>query len=281
MGEALTLETAAKAVVYLATLAYLGAVTAAASAPPRRAHPLFPLAATVARGAGTLGVLALLARALFHAMAASDGALDAETVRMVVLESRWGGRWQWQFAAATAATAVALTRGLSRGAWGGPAAVAIAWCAATPLLGHGASTTWQHVTHALHLLVAGAWLGTVAVLAAAARSGSAIRLDDLVPVVARFSPWALVCATTAAASGLVLALTYLGPLADGLASPYGRWLLIKLALVGAAGGCGFVNWRRTRAGLAPAPRVLQGEALAAVLTAAVTAVLTETAHPGE
>lgn len=279
MGDALTLETAAKGVVYLATLAYLGAVTAAACAPPRRDHPLFPIGAFVARAAGALAVLALVARALFHAMAASDGALDAETVRVVVLESRWGGRWQWQLAAAIAATAVALTRGLSRGAWGGPAAVAIAWCAATPLLGHGASTTWQHVTHAVHLFVTGTWLGTVAVLAFAARAGSALRLDDLAPIVARFSPWALVCAATAAASGTVLALTYLGAVLDGLATPYGTWLLVKLALVGAAGACGFVNWRRTTGGLAPARAVLQAEALAAVLTVAVTAVLTETAHP--
>lgn len=281
MWDALTLETASKAVVYLATLVYLGAVTAAASAPPRRDHPLHRLAATVARSAGALGIAALAARALLHGLAASDGVFDAETTRVVLLESRWGGRWQWQFAAAVAATAVALTRGLSRGAWGGPALAALAWCAATPLLGHGASTTWQHGTHAAHLVVTGAWLGTVAVLALAARRGSAIPLDELAPAIARFSPWALVCASAAAASGAVLALTYLGPVVDGLASPYGRWLLLKLVLVGAAGGCGFVNWRRTRAGQCPARGVLHAEALAAMLTAAVTAVLSETAHPGD
>lgn len=281
MGDALTLETAAKGVVYLATLAYLGAVTAAAATPARSGQSLWALAAAVARGAGAAAMVALLARALAHALAVSDGVFDAETTRLVLFESRWGGRWQWQFAAVAAATAVALTRGLSRGAWGGPALVALAWCAATPLLGHGASSTWQHVTHAAHLLVTGTWLGTVVILAVAVRPGSRRPLGDLAPAIARFSPWALVCATTAGASGLVLALTYLGPLADGLASPYGRWLLLKLSFVGAAGACGYVNWRRTRAGHAPAPRVLQAEALAAVLTAAVTAVLTETAHPSD
>jgi len=77
-----------------------------------------------------------------------------------------------------------------------------------------------------------------------------------------------------------VALTYLGTVGDGLTTPYGRWLLSKLALVAAAAACGFVNWRRARAGQAPSPSLLRREALAAVLTALVTAVLTETAHPG-
>lgn len=279
MWDALTLETTAKSAVYLAALAYLGAVTASACAPSRPGHPLFATAAAVARLAGAIGVLALLGRAWLHAASVADGAVDRETLRLVVFESRWGGRWQWQLWAALAALGVALTRGLSKGAWGGAALVALGWCLATPLLGHGVSTWWQQALHAAHLAVTGAWLGTVVVLAVFARGADSARLDDLAAVVTRFSPWALACAAGAATSGAILALTYLGPVGEGLRTPYGRWLLAKLALVAAAGGCGFGNWRRSRAGRLPVRRLLHAEAIAAVAVALATAILTETAHP--
>ncbi|MEZ5420049.1 MAG: CopD family protein [Vicinamibacterales bacterium] len=275
MWDAFTPETGAKGVVYLATLAYAGAVTAVALA-RGAAGPLAAVATRVARVAALAGLGALVLRLVLHASVVAGGVPDAETLRLVTLESRWGGRWQWQAAAAAAAVAVALTRGLSRGVWLPPAFVAAAWCVATPLLGHGASSVWQQATHAAHLAVAGAWLGTVGVLALAARDtppavlGAAIR---------RFSPVALACAAGAGVSGVVLALTYLGTIDAAVSSPYGRWLLAKLAAVAAVGACGLVNWRRTRAGAAPAPAVLRAEALAAVLVVVVTAIVTETEHP--
>jgi copper transport protein len=72
---------------------------------------------------------------------------------------------------------------------------------------------------------------------------------------------------------------YLGSVAALVETTYGRLLLAKLALVGAIGGCGFVNWQRVRAGEAPRVPVIQAEAAIAVLTIAVTAWLTETEHP--
>lgn len=278
MGESLNLESVPKAIAYLATLAYLGAVTAAALARSSHGASFFRLCAGVARIAALVGVAALLARAWGHASLVADGVPDRETLARVVLESRWGGRWQWQLAAAVAAVALSLFRGLARGAWFGPRLAALAWVVATPLLGHGASTTWQHLTHAAHLAVAGAWLGTVCVLALASRAGHAA-LPALGGLIARFSPLALSCAGLAGVSGTLLAVTYVGTFADLGASPYGRWLLLKLFAVGVVGACGFVNWRRTRGGQAPAPGWLQAEALGAVLTAVVTAILTETEHP--
>lgn len=277
MGDTLTLESLPKAVAYLATLACIGAVTAAALARSSHGAFLLPRCARVARVAAAVGLAALLARAWVHASLVADGVPDRETLVRVMLESRWGARWQWQAAAAASALALASLRGLSRGVWIGPALAAIAWAVATPLLGHGAVTTWQHATHAAHLLVAGGWLGTVGVLALASRGRDA-DMTGLGRVVARFSPLALSCAAAAGLSGVVLAVTYVGGLADLLTSPYGRWLLLKLAVVAVVGGCGFVNWRRTRAGYPPAAAVLQAEALAAVLAALVTAVLTETEH---
>lgn len=278
MSDALTPETAAKAAVYLATLLYLGGVTTAALA-AGRPGPLPALATRVARLAACAGVLGLMLRLLLHASAVAEGAPDAETLRVVAFESRWGGRWQWQLSAAVAALAVALTRGLPRGTWLPAALAAAAWCVATPLLGHGAGSAWQHTTHAAHVAATGAWLGTVGILGLASRRASAEALGALGAAIDRFSPVALTGAAMAGASGAILAATYLGSVDAALSTPYGRWLLVKLAGVGTAGACGFVNWRRSRSRQAPAPRMLQAEALAALLTAVVTAVLTETEHP--
>lgn len=278
MGDSLTLESLPKIVAYVATLTYIGAVMAAALARSSHGAWLFARCARVARLAALAGLVAVLARAWVHASVVADGWPDRETLTRVMLESRWGGRWQWQLAAAAAALAIAALRGLTRGVWFGPALAALAWTIATPLLGHGATSAWQHATHAAHVLVTGAWLGTVAVLALASR-GSDADARALGAVIARFSPIALTCATLAGVSGGVLAVTYVGTLADLIGSPYGRWLLLKLAAVVAVGGCGFVNWRRTRVGDAPAAAWLRAEALAAVVTAVVTAILTETEHP--
>ena len=278
MGESLTLESVPKAVAYLATLAYLGAVTAAALTRSPHGASFLRLCARVARVAALAGLLALLARAWVHASLVADGVPDRDTLTRVVFDSRWGGRWQWQFAASVAALALAALRALPRGAWIGPAMAALAAATATPLLGHGASTSWQHLTHTAHLAVTGAWLGTVCVLALASRGRDA----DLAAIggpIARFSPLALSCAALAAVSGTVLAVTYVGTFVDLVGSPYGRWLLLKLAAIAVVGGCGYVNWRRTRGGQAPSPGWLQAEALGAVLTAVVTAILTETEHP--
>lgn len=278
MGASLTLESLPKIVAYVATLTYIGAVMAAALARSSSGAFLLSRAARVARMAAAAALVAVAARAWVHASIVADGWPDRETLTRVVLESRWGGRWQWQLAATVAALAVAWQGALARGVWLGPAAVAVAWSLATPLLGHGAVSTWQQITHAAHVLVTGAWLGTVGVLALATR-GSDADLETIGGTIARFSPIALTCALLAGVSGGVLAVTYVGTLADLAGSPYGRWLLLKLAAVAAVGACGFVNWRRTRSGLVPAAGWLHAEALAAVVTAVVTAILTETEHP--
>jgi copper transport protein len=280
MWESISSEAGPKALAYVALLAFTGAATATALAPRGPAGAtLRVVCARVARIAAFVAVAALALRGWAHASAVADGALDRVTLARVILESRWGGRWQWQLAAAVAALALALTRALVRGAWPGPAVVAVLWCVATPLLGHGASTPWQHASHALHLLVAGAWLGTVGVLAIAAGPRSGVPAEALTAVVGRFSPVAMGCAALVALSGTLLAVTYVGTIADLVQSPYGRWLLAKLAVIGAVGACGAANWRRARHRRATTPTLLRLEAVFAVLAAAITAVLGETEHP--
>ncbi len=282
MGESWSLEVWAKLPGYLALLCGTGAAVALALARgPQSGAALAPGLARLARIAGLLGVAAIVLRALAHAVAIDGpaGAVSFDTLRLVVIDSRWGGSWQWHAATAVAVALASRRVGAARGlvlyALTLAAAIVVA-----PFLGHGAGTLWRGALHSLHLAVTGAWLGTVVVLAlASGRAPSATRASALAAIIGRFSPWALACAAAAGASGVVLAWLYLGSVAALVETTYGRLLLAKLALVAAIGGCGFVNWQRVRAGTAPRVPVVQAEAVFAVLTIAVTAWLTETEHP--
>lgn len=281
MGESWSLEVWAKLPGYLALLGGTGAAVALGLARDRRAAALAPDLARLARVAGLLGVIAIVLRALAHAVAIDGpaGAVSIDTLRLVVIDSRWGGSWRWH---AATAVAVALAsrralpvRGLAFYALALTAAILVA-----PLLGHGAGSLWRGALHSLHLAVTGAWLGTVVVLTlASGRAPSVARADALAAVISRFSPWALACAAAAGASGAVLAWAYVGGV-DGLVGTfYGRLLLAKLAAVAAIGACGFLNWRRVGRREAPNLVLIRAEAALAVLTIAVTALLTETEHP--
>lgn len=276
MGDVFPLEAAPKAVAYLTTLLYTGAVVAAWLSHGQPGTPLATTAARVARVAAVVGLLALVVRALVHAAVVADGWPDAETIRLVAFDSRWGQRWQWQTGAAIVALVLWPHRRSAPGL-AGAAVAAVAWCAVTPLLGHGASSLWQHSLHAAHVLVAGAWLGTVGVIAFA--TAGRRQVDSLSAFIARFSPWALICSAVAGVSGLVLAVTYAASVAALVDTAYGRWLVAKLAAVAAVAACGFANWRRTTSGRPPHVGWLRGEALAAALVAMVTALLSETEHP--
>lgn len=281
MGESWSLEIWAKLPGYLALLGGTGAAVALGLARDRHADPLGPGLARLARLAGLLGVAAIVLRALGHAVAIDGpaGAVSLDTLRLVVIDSRWGASWRWHAATAVAVALASHRVGAARGlliyAFTLAAAIVVA-----PFLGHGAGSPWRGALHALHLAVTGGWLGTVVVLAlASGRAPSAARMDALGAVIGRFSPWALACAAAAGMSGIVLAWLYLGSVAALAETTYGRLLLAKLALVGAIGGCGFVNWQRVRARTAPRASVIQAEAGFAVLAIAVTAWLTETEHP--
>ncbi len=282
MEESWSLEVWAKLPGYLALLCGTGAAVAlglARAATPGDAPA--PRLRRIARLAGVLGVAAVVLRALAHAAAIDGpaGAFQLDTLRLVVVDSRWGGSWRWHAATAVAVALtsrrVGATRGLRLYALTLAAAILVA-----PFLGHGAGALSRGALHSLHLAVTGAWLGTVVVLAlASGRVPSATGVSALAGIIDRFSPWALACAVLAGVSGAVLAWLYLGGVAALAATFYGRLLIAKLALVAAIGACGFIYWQRVRAGRAPRMPVIQAEAVFAVLAIAVTAWLTETEHP--
>jgi putative copper export protein len=282
MAESWPLEIWVKWPGYLALLCGTGAAVALGLA--RHRHPerlLAPGVARLARLVGLLGVLAIALRASAHAVAIDGlvGAVQLDTLRLVVVESRWGASWRWH-AATAVAVALASWRVETSRHLGVYRLTLVAALVVAPFLGHGAGTLWRGALHSIHLAVTGAWLGTVIVLALVAGSGpSIVTSGALAAVIRRFSPWALGCAAVAGVSGVVLAWTYLGGLAALVESEYGRLLLAKLVLVAAIGACGFVNWQRVRAGQAPRVGVIQAEAVFAVLAIGVTAWLTETEHP--
>jgi putative copper export protein len=163
----------------------------------------------------------------------------------------WATGWKAVAAIAVCLVAVWATPALRR--FGGiHRLLVLALVVATPFAGHGAageSAVWQGIAlHAAHLLATGSWLGSLLVLAVAAfppvlRQGAEAREADMARLVRTFSPLALVGAGVAAASGLVLSWTLVGSTGALVASEYGRWLLLKLALVAVVAAIGFRNWR--------------------------------------
>jgi putative copper export protein len=215
-------------------------------------------------------------------------------VRALLLHTSWGRDWfaQVALAAALAIGGAAAGRG---GRLGWPLATAsailLAWTPA--FAGHAiGSERWTGMTviaDGLHVVGGGAWLGAMAVLAAAlvlARDRG--QQPIAAAMVAAYSPLALAGAGLVAASGLVSTLVHLsGPLSDLWRTAWGRTLLVKLALVALMLALGAWNWRRAGPALrgsgavGPMLRSVRAELAVGGLIVLATAVLIATAPPGE
>lgn len=102
--------------------------------------------------------------------------------------------------------------------------------------------------HAVHVVVAALWVGATPWLAGLLRAGASDRGADSRPYAVlaarRFSRLALGAALVVGATGVVNAVWHVGGLPGLLGTAYGRWLLVKLALVAALLGVAAVNrWR--------------------------------------
>lgn len=288
------LEISAKAIVYAAALVAVGAVAVRVLLLPRVRDQVSPdlLLASRVRGervtllAACCLVLAVLIRAWAHTVAAF-GMTDAswDNLRLIALESRWGGGWQVQMAAAvlllTVAASTLLRSSLASAAPRRPAAslpldliVVGAVCLALPQTGHAAEHWLRVVLHALHILGGGAWLGALSVTVFA--MPKAIRGHLL----RAFAPVAASSVALVALSGVAMTLTYIGPLSNLWTSDYGRRLLLKLGVVGTAMAIGGLNWRSLhRSSGAGNTRLPALEAALVVAVVILTAWLTETANP--
>lgn len=135
-----------------------------------------------------------------------------------------------------------------------------------------------------HVLAASAWMGGLAgVLFLARRSSDP---DPLPALVHAFSPVAMAAVGVLVLSGLLSSWAHVSGLSSLIEDPYGRTLLLKLALVGVVLFLGWMNWRRLTpcldapGGRGALRRAATVELLVGQLVLLVTAVLVRTPPPG-
>ena len=296
---AVLLEAGAKVFLYASLLVVIGASALRWLLLPRAsvelgAHRIRPIEQGSARLALLAAVCALGSCALrvwTHTVAAfgfADASLD--NIKLIALQSRWGQGWKVQLAAALILTIACTITSRRREAWPFATLAALVFTFTIPLLGHAAGDMLREALHGVHVLAAGIWLGTLAVVLAVRIPN--VKPDSSAPVSGRhvrliilrnFWPIALPSAATAVAAGVVAAYLYVGALSNLWTTAYGRVLLLKVALVGAIGGCGFVNWRRLKRMIpyeTGSLAIIVLEAVLAITVVLATALLTETAHPG-
>ncbi len=155
--------------------------------------------------------------------------------------------------------------------------------AGTALLGHAGAGTrldpTRVVATAAHLAAALTWAGAVAVLALAVvlpgwrRPGGTVQLRA---ALRRFGLPAAACVTVMVVTGVLLASDVVGSVDAALRTFYGRTMLVKLALAGAAGLSAVANHRHVRGArdLDLPRRTVGAEALLVLGVLAATAVLT-------
>ena len=174
------------------------------------------------------------------------------------------------------------------------AAAALAVALASALSGHAAAVEGLGplpvLADALHILSAGAWLGSLFVvlfagIRAAGTAGEG-RARGVAGLVNAFSPVALASAAVLAATGVFAAAMQLERVAALWQSGYGRTLLVKLALLSVVFATGAYNWKRVQPALgqeAAVGRLRRSagvELAVGVVVLLVTAVLVATAPPG-
>lgn len=239
---------------------------------------------------GMLLLAAVLLRAGFQSIEVwglSEG-LSFENLRTVALESRWGGRWQWQ-AAAAALTALGTLAMLRSPMTGGLIASlgVLGVAAALPMTGHAYGNPQAWVAQSVHILGAGFWIGTLIVVLLVPLVLSASSRAEVASMrrywLRLFSPLAVTGASMLVLSGGLLAFLYLPAWNTLWTEPYGQILLVKVSLSLFVLFCGAVNYLRIhfRPDLHtdPLPRTVALEVVFALLVLAATGLLTSTAQP--
>jgi putative copper export protein len=217
---------------------------------------------------------------------------------LLVTGTTWGRMWLLQLLSGILAMVAfwsARARREPRISWRFAMATTL-FCAVIPALsGHSAGVNRFHVlavgADALHVISAGAWLGTLSALVVVVRAAvkrGAVASDVLPGVVVAFSPLALLSAGTLVGTGLFATWLHVESLGGLFGSTYGRILLAKVALVGVAAGLGAYNWRRVTPRLGSpegAGAFMSGtarsEIVMGLLVLLLTAILVVTSHPME
>jgi putative copper export protein len=252
--------------------------------------------------AGVAGAAILVAGVLARLYAQAyvsfglDEPLTPELIWIVATDlPPWSTGWMVQFAAAVASLAAfGMARAGIRAGWALAALAALAVAGSAPFTGHAVSQDdWYALPIALqaaHVLGAGVWIGGLLVMIAAGVSVLArYPAADPSPVAAlvnAFSPFALGGAALLALTGVVTTILYLHTVSDLWTTRYGVTLLLKVAMVAAVAGAGYVNWQHVRPRLSTpgSGDVLRQtatiELLLALAVLAITAVLVGLPQPG-
>jgi putative copper export protein len=167
----------------------------------------------------------------------------------------WGLGWLLQ-AIATCAFVMGMLiarapHGRTAG-WMGAAGSVVLLAAVPGLSGHAAGverlTALAIVADALHVLAAGAWIGSLLMVLSigipATLGTTAAACGSVAMMVRAFSPMALIAGAVVGTTGLVSALLHVGAVGNLWGTGYGRALLLKVALLTLVGATGFYNWRR-------------------------------------
>lgn len=292
---------------FAALLALLGAVSFRLLVIPRLRRREAALAkeldSDVTRGLARLGtaaaavaLLAGLARLYMQADALGMGVGEDDRIRAMLLQTTWGWGWLAQVVGSGVAL-IGFQLGRRRFAgWAIAAGGALIAALSPALSGHAAATLdWAPAAvtaDALHVLGAGGWLGSLLVLFAVAvpvarRSGRVEYGPATRALVVAFSPVALGCAALLVATGVFTAWLHVGGVTALWTTPYGRTLLLKLALLLPVLAAGAFNWRRATPALGDEASVRSIrrsaglELAAAVLVLLVTAALVATPPPSD
>jgi putative copper export protein/methionine-rich copper-binding protein CopC len=256
----------------------------------RLAESVRARAGAVGRAAAVVLLLSVPGRLIAQSVAlhGPGASFDPGLVAGMLLDTVWGWSWFAQLGAGIVAYAGFRRASQDRGGWGLAAVAAIVLAFTPAFAGHAiAAERWIPVAVAadgIHVLAAAGWLGTLAVLVLAGIP-AALRLEEqdrgpaAADLVNAFSPVALVCASGAAATGVLAAVIHIGRLTDLWGTEYGQVLLLKLAILSIVAGTGAFNWRKVRPALGNelgARRIRRSATIEAVVATAVlliTAVL--------
>lgn len=238
--------------------------------------------ASLARRAAVAVLFAWALRGTVQLMAFRDPFAPLwDDISLLLFQTFWGTVWMAQ-----AVAAVVLVLSFARGArWGVANLASVALIATISLSSHavGADNAPLAVTaDGAHVLAAGLWMGTLAVILYASRgSGGGVFAHQI----RRFSPLALVSGGALVLAGAILSWSHLPEVSALWTTAYGRLLSAKIFGATVVLGLGFLNWRsgipvidtdegargvRRRAGL---------EVAAGAGVLLLTAILVHTAQP--
>ena len=219
----------------------------------------------------------------------------SEDVSFLLFDLFWGTVWMGQGAVVLL---LVLTFRLARPPrdGGGGAPVSAGWWASGVLTlalvatlsmsSHAMGVdSWRSLivtSDALHLLAAGSWIGSLAIIVTVGRRGGR---DLFAAQLRSFSPIAVVAVATLVVMGTVLAWTHLVTISDFWTGTYGRVLSAKILAAGVVLVVGFSNWRMglpkldTEDGAADVQRRAALEVSVAVGVLLLTAVLVHSPKP--